>query len=199
MQSIHDSSFILLQFNTVWINADIFKGPGGEKVVPVDANRFFGALKKAEHLSSATLSLGWTTSYGDDLKYTKKHVDEMVKFLENQKIQTTKHFITFPVRAVYAIESKDILQDLLMRVSANNTNKVTLTLWTGTDDKLDMNKLKEFIATFTVHSVYVDLPSDIKNQLNLDEPSPGASTIAKFSLINLVTLIFAVFIRNGFF
>ena len=47
----------------VWLNADVLVGPGNSSTVPVDAERFLNLTQN--YAPFATLSLGWTTSYGE--------------------------------------------------------------------------------------------------------------------------------------
>lgn len=51
----------------IWINADIWKGPYESKKAPLDPTAFLSAVmdSKAVHFTP-TLSLGWTTRYGNE-------------------------------------------------------------------------------------------------------------------------------------
>lgn len=148
-------------------------------------------------MDAVTLSIGWTTLTVKDTKgnYSQSHVDAMIKVID-ENVKDGKYPITFPVRAVFAAESKDTLHKLYDHVSKTNKN-VTFTVWSHIDDKdqVDQSKLQDFISSFGVDKVYVDVPNELKEKLKL-EPS-GASSIAQFGLFNVVALIIALVLRNG--
>lgn len=179
----------------LWINADIVAGPGEPTTTPVDAKQFFEAIEGAKELESTTLSIGWTTGVNNTKVegYTKDHVQFMIKAIEDNKINGTKHEITFPVRAVIAAESKDTLHQLYDSVSKKN--KVTFTLWTGATDKIDSGKLQKVINSFGAEKIYADLPKDEKDKLKFE--TSGASTLVKFGMLNVAVFLFALFFRNG--
>lgn len=179
----------------LWINADIIAGPGkkaggGE----VNAKEFFDAIKASKDVANKTLSIGWTTELGKDkVSYEKDHIDAMIKAIEDSKIPVG-HTFTFPVRAAIAAESKETLHNLYDAVSKDR--KVTFTVWSGEKDtdKVDVEKLQEFINSFGVDKVYVDVPEDLGSKINL---TGGASATVKFSLFNLAAIVIAMFFRNG--
>lgn len=177
----------------LWINSDILAGPYESKTTPVDAKKFFEAVKGGKHLDHATLSIGWTTNAPKGVKgnYTQTHVDEMIKAIEDN-IKGTSHPITFPVRALFAAESKETLHKLYDHVSKEKN--VTFTVWSGAQDEVDSDKLQDFISSFGVEKVYVDVPKDLKDKLKL---SSGASSIAAFGVFNVVAMVVALFLRNG--
>lgn len=126
-----------------------------------------------------------------DKGYTKAHIDAMIKTLTDNKVDAG-YPITFPVRAALAAESKDTLRSLYDEVS--KTYQVTFTIWSGDKEteKVNNEKLQEFIDTFGLNKVYVDVPEDLMKKLN-----SGASTVVKFGLVNLAAIAFAMFFRNG--
>lgn len=180
----------------VWINADILEGPVNSTVKPVDANKF---LTIAKELSNATLSIGWTTKWGAEYKtgmYSEAHVDAMIKVIGENKINATSHPITFPVRAGIAAHSKVTLRRLFD--SVNKTNHVTFTIWSSQGDNVDIKHLQEFILSFGVDRVYVDVPKEVQEKLNLGEKSKNSATsIVQFGLLNVITFMVVVFLRNG--
>ena len=179
----------------LWINADIIEGPGGKTGAEVNAKQFFEAIHKTKELTNKTLSIGWTTDLPDKDKvsYNQTHVDNMVKAIDDSKVPVG-YPITFPVRAAIAAESKESLKKLVETVGKDG-RQVTLTIWSGEQetDKVDHNKLQDVINTLTVQKVYVDVPVDLRDKLKLN----SATTIAKFGLLNLAAIAFAMLFRNG--
>lgn len=154
----------------VWINADILSGPVHSIVTkPVDANRF---LQGCKQLPRATLSLGWTTLWGPLFqigKYTHEHINHMVDAINRNEISSIEHRITFPVRAGIAAQSEDTLTELFRRINHNRTesNCVTLTIWSSPHDYVNVPLLRQLIVTIGYDRVYVDVPADLRAQLNL--------------------------------
>lgn len=91
----------------------------------------------------------------------------MVDVLQENRISQP---VTYPVRAGLAANDIDVIKSLL-----NNTTftRATLTIWSSEDDPVDAVKLSKLIEDVGVDRVYVDVPEDLKNRLNLS----GASTI----------------------
>lgn len=183
----------------MWINADILKGPVNSKVQPVDADKFFTCAKE---LGNLTLSIGWTTEWGPNSKagnYSQAQVDAMIKAIEDNKINTTGHPITFPVRAGIAAHSQVTLKHLYDHVS--KTNRVTFTIWSSETDNVDVKHLQEFILSFGVNKVYVDVPKVLREKLNLtesfDNSASSASSLVQFGLLNVIAFAIVVFLRNG--
>lgn len=178
---------------SVWINADILKGPVGQTGQnPVDATAFFDSVK---HLEKATLSLGWTSSptyENATVGYTKEQIDEMLKVIQDNKVSEDTP-ITFAVRALLAINSEDHLQHLIDEVSKTNKD-TSFTIWSPAKEQVDAKKLENFIKRFGTTKVYVDVPEDLRNQINVDN---GASSLVQFGLFNMVAIAFSLFFRNG--
>lgn len=178
----------------VWVNADILKGPGGK--APVDPVKFIDAAKE---LKNVVLSIGWTTEWSENLSnatYTKENVEAMIKVITDTKIHNMSHPITFPIRAVYAASSKESLDHLYNEVKKiNGDAATTLTIWSGKDDKVDAKALQEFIKGFGIDKVYVDVPIELRNNMNLGKNS--ASSLIHFGVLNLITFAVVHFLRNG--
>lgn len=177
---------------SVWINADILKGPVGQTGQnPVDATAFFDAAKKLE---KATLSLGWTSSPTYDnstVGYTKEQIDEMLKVIQDNKVSEDTP-ITFAVRALLAINSEDHLQYLFDEVSKTNAD-TSFTIWSPAKEQVDAKKVENFIKRFGIAKVYVDVPEELHSQINVN----GASSLVQFGLFNMVAFAFTLFFRNG--
>lgn len=148
----------------VWINADIYRGPlNNTETTPVDAQKFFKGIKT---LTNATLSTGWTTRWGPDFtegSYTDEQVNEMIDGIKSNGVSND---FTFPVRAGIAAQSITQLDHLFK--SLNESNPVTFTIWSSPNDAVDVKKLREMIFHFGVDKVYVDVPSELSEQLRLD-------------------------------
>lgn len=87
--------------------------------------------------------------------------------------------ITYPVRAGLASNDIDIIKTLLKNTTFSNA---TLTVWSSEGDPVNVVQLSKLIQDVGVDKVYVDVPQDLKNQLNLS----SASTFS--FLTNTITL-----------
>lgn len=154
----------------VWINADILPGPlNNVNTRPVDASGF---LQGCKLMPRSTLSLGWTTLWGPlfrDGKYTPEQINQMIDAINQNGANSTEHPITFPVRAGIAANSQDTLTDLLVRTNQNRTdsNFATLTIWSSPDDYVNVPLLRQLIVSIGYDRIYVDVPDDLKSQLEL--------------------------------
>ncbi|XP_036214800.2 protein FAM151B isoform X2 [Bactrocera oleae] len=166
------SELIPLMTQPVWLNADIIRGPVNQSTtVPVDPERFFAGAAKFE---SAVLSIGWTTRWGADYTegaYTEQQIDEMLLAIKNNNVTAKQHPITFPVRAGIAANSLDQLQALVAAV--NETNDSSLTIWSSAGDFVDVPKLRQLIFSFGLDRVYLDVPADLADQLELERAETG--------------------------
>lgn len=146
------------------MNADILDGPGGT-ATPVDARRFIIAAKK---LGKVTLSIGWTTGWypGSTASYTHDHTNAMIKAIEENNLNGSGHPITFPIRAIFAVKSDSTLRHLYEHVSKNN-DQTTFTIWNGAGDAVNPKELETFIKAFGVDKVYLDVPDELRNGMNL--------------------------------
>lgn len=154
----------------VWINADILNGPDGQsKPIPVDAKKFFEAAKRLEN---PTLSIGWTTPLhiGASQGYSDDGVQAMIKAIQDNQISKTCP-ITFPVRAALVVNSMESLKHLYEAVSKENPT--TFTVWSANQDKVDAKRLQAFINLFGVDKVYVDVPEELRNELDLSGATSG--------------------------
>ncbi|XP_037960940.1 protein FAM151B isoform X2 [Teleopsis dalmanni] len=149
----------------IWLNADILKGPVDEnETIPVDPQRFFMGCRK---FKDAVISIGWTTFWREEITnpfYTTDQVQQMLDVIKKFDIYNYGQKLTFPVRAVFAANSQTQLLELL--ISSSVTHKVTLTIWSSPDDRVDVEKLWELICTIGVSRVYIDLPSDLAIKLD---------------------------------
>lgn len=173
----------------VWLNADIVRGPVDDTKQPVDPERF---LEACRNYPTGTLSIGWTTTWGADYKegkYTQLQVNAMKEVITDNKVQDLKSPITFPVRAGIAAHSKYELQELME--TFNETNAVTLTIWSSKDDAVDVDKLRDLIFSVGLDKVYVDVPEELAEQLHLDDDPNGGLSIHQLTLwlTSLLTLL----------
>nr|XP_034187429.1 protein FAM151B isoform X1 [Osmia lignaria] len=153
----------------VFINADIIAGPVNATTVPVDAKSF---LSVAKTIGNCTLSIGWTTRYGEKDKitdgwYTEEQVQKMIDVL---KEQNPTQPITYPVRAGPAANNITVIK-YLMEKSANISNDVTLTVWSSEGDAVNAKQLSTLIKDIGVDKVYVDVPEDLMKNLNFSAAS----------------------------
>lgn len=148
----------------VWINADILPGPvNNTNTLPVDSNIFLTTCKTK--FPSAVLSIGWTTRWGSNFtegRYEDEHIYGMTAAIKTNKVRNP---LTFPVRAGIAANSKMDLQNLCIEL--NETNNITLTIWSSKNDFVDIKKLQDLILTFGLDKVYLDVPEEVSNQLDL--------------------------------
>jgi hypothetical protein len=144
----------------VWLNADILRGPINSTGTPVDGPGFLNLT--TTYLPAATLSVGWTTSYGTGNpigKYAKDNVDEMINVLRSQNVSRLTP-ITYPVRAGIASQSLDEMIYLLDQSDTNWPNS-TLTLWSSANDPVNMTLLHQLISTIGKNRCFTDLPFDL--------------------------------------
>lgn len=148
----------------IWINADILDGPGGT-ATPVDVRRF---IRSANKLENCTLSIGWTTGWhpGSIASYTHDHINAMIKAIEHNNLNESGHPITFPIRAIFAVKSNDTLRHLYEHVRKSN-DATTFTIWTGAGDIVDPKELQKFVKSFGVDRVYLDVPDELRNGMDL--------------------------------
>lgn len=123
----------------VWINADILPGPvNNTNTLPVDSNIFLTTCKTK--FPSAILSIGWTTRWGSnftDGRYEDEHIYSMTTAVKTNKVQNP---LTFPVRAGIAANSNIELKNLY--IALNETNNVTLTIWSSKNDFVILRNCK---------------------------------------------------------
>lgn len=155
----------------VWLNADIIRGPVNNIIsIPVDANTFLNECKK---FPDAVLSIGWTTRWGSDFSegsYTNNQVDKMIQAIQTNQIT---HPITFPIRAGIAANSKEELTRLYQ--SLNTTNSLSFTIWSSNGDFVNVLKLEDLIFHFGLDIVYLDVPNELSDKLNLGRSNGNES------------------------
>uniref|UniRef100_A0A1W7R767 Putative conserved secreted protein n=1 Tax=Aedes albopictus TaxID=7160 RepID=A0A1W7R767_AEDAL len=159
-----------MQSFPTWINADILAGPvNNTETIPVDPKRFFDGIKQ---LGPVVLSIGWTTKWSQSSLegcYTKEHINAMTSTIKENLSDEHGKSITFPVRAGIAANSLEHLT--LLYETLKEKHNVTFTIWSSENDAVDVEKLRQFIFNFGVNKVYVDVPTDLKNQLHLGNVS----------------------------
>lgn len=139
----------------VWINADILSGPGGQ-ARPLEPQAFLSALRTLP--TNTVLSLGWTTGWTAD-KENPGYSWGMVHAME-EICRTLKHPVTFPVRAALLAQSFSQLTWLLQQ-----SDRYTLTVWTGQNDKLTLQDLLPYRRDFNISRIYYDLPDSLRTKL----------------------------------
>uniref|UniRef100_A0A069DRK9 Putative conserved secreted protein n=1 Tax=Panstrongylus megistus TaxID=65343 RepID=A0A069DRK9_9HEMI len=158
----------------VWLNADIIKGPVNSDVEPVDADYFLS--RSVTKFPVATLSVGWTTRFGDDIdkgEYTVKMIEEMTDAL-NRNLVTSA--VTFAVRAGIAAQSYEQLSNLI----GSSVPGSTLTIWSSSpNDKIDFHLLRRLIDGIGRDKVYLDLPPEMI--VDLSFPIVSGTDIGKQS------------------
>ncbi|KAK2581277.1 hypothetical protein KPH14_008067 [Odynerus spinipes] len=175
------------EFNVpLFLNADILPGPVEATATPVDSKSFLsGAI---EAFPESVLSVGWTTRYGSEFnitegQYTKEQIQKMIDTLSERKVSQS---ITYPVRA--GLAANDISAIKTLMENSSSFGNVSLTVWSSHGDHVDTKKLSELIKTIGVDKVYVDVPEDVWNKLDLNSGSSTLSTamMATIALISLV-------------
>ncbi|XP_036328348.1 protein FAM151B [Rhagoletis pomonella] len=194
------SQLIPLMSHPVWLNADIISGPVNQSnTVPVDPERFFAGAAKFE---TAVLSIGWTTLWGANYTegyYTEREIDEMLVAIKNNNVTTKQHPITFPVRAGIAANSLDQLHGLVAAV--NETNESSITIWSSANDFVDVQKLRKLIFSFGFDRVYLDVPDDLADQLDLgradtDKASARLPSLLSFSMVSACLVLASMWINR---
>ncbi|XP_051924307.1 protein FAM151B isoform X1 [Hippocampus zosterae] len=139
----------------VWINADILPGPGSQ-TKPLEPHAFLAAVKTLP--TNIVLSLGWTTKWTagiDNPGYNWEMVHEMQDIC-----QSLEHLVTFPVRAALLAQSVSELTWLLQQ-----SDRYSLTVWTGQKDKLKVEDLLPYRTCFDVNRICYDLPEALRTEL----------------------------------
>ncbi|XP_062549346.1 protein FAM151B isoform X2 [Armigeres subalbatus] len=164
--SIINDVYDMKTFST-WINADILPGPvNNTETIPVDPERFFEAISQ---IGPAVLSIGWTTKWGEsstDGCYTEQQVNQMIRVIKENGIDQNGNSITFPVRA--GIAANSLKQLMYLYSSLKDSNNVTFTIWSSINDAVNVINLRKFIFAVGLDKVYIDVPEDLKNQLNIN-------------------------------
>ncbi|KAK0072439.1 hypothetical protein PV325_011368 [Microctonus aethiopoides] len=85
----------------------------------------------------------------------------MIDTLAKNNITQT---VTYPVRAGIAANSFSLWSELLKNTTKNNS---TLTIWSHELDNVDADKLSKLIRDIGVDKVYVDVPDNLWEKLNI--------------------------------
>ncbi|XP_032433960.1 protein FAM151B isoform X1 [Xiphophorus hellerii] len=133
----------------LWINADVLSGPSG-RTAPVDFQAFLSLVSGLP--AQTVLSLGWTTGWTVGTNNSGYSWD-MVHAME-EKSRDLKQPVTFPVRAALLAQSFSQLSWLLKQ-----SDRYTLTVWTGQHDEFAPQDLKLYRKHFDVSRIYYDLPN----------------------------------------
>lgn len=175
----------------VWINADIYRGPlNNTSSTPVDATTFFAGTK---NLPNATLSTGWTTRWGWNFtegSYTDEQVNEMINGIKSNNVENP---ITFPVRAGIAAQSIPQLDHLYK--SLNETNHITFTIWSSDADNVNVDNLRDMIFHFGLDKVYVDVPKNLSDKLQLHIAPGGTGHSVQPNFLMGLMMMFAFIIQ----
>lgn len=169
----------------IWINADILQGPYNSTTTAVDAAAFFTA---AAAFPNSTLSVGWTTAYGEGYEnatYTDAQIEEMLTTLAENGVNKS---VTFPVRAGIAAESVSQMQTLL-----DNITDATLTIWSSEGDPVDVTELRTLLKTVGLSRTYIDVPEELEEQLELDSLGAGSMVTPMATLVGLVLIFLCIF------
>ncbi|XP_006889949.1 PREDICTED: protein FAM151B [Elephantulus edwardii] len=140
----------------VWINADILPGPNGSNKV-VDAELFIDTV--TSFFPDVTFSLGWTTGWHPQ-KVNEGYSWAMVKEMEYICAGLSQP-VTFPVRAALVRQSCPQFLWLLKQ-----SNRYSLTLWTGKDDNYSVEDLLYVRDHFDKSQVFYDLSEPQTHEFN---------------------------------
>uniref|UniRef100_A0A8D8V2B3 Protein FAM151A n=1 Tax=Cacopsylla melanoneura TaxID=428564 RepID=A0A8D8V2B3_9HEMI len=171
----------------IWLNADILAGPVNPATPPVDADTFLNV--SVDNYPDDMLSVGWTTQYAPNGKYTfDEHIDPMLKALNRNKVLKA---VTFPVRAVFATECIDLLNYLIKTSPAGSS----LTVWMSNDaDPVSIPKLRTLLSTIGKDKVFLDVPDFVRDRLDKDteEPNHGPMLRSNVMITCLAALLVSV-------
>ena len=139
----------------VWLNADIMTGPNAGQ--PVDSEEFKRAV--GTYFPASTWSIGWTTSWRNDPEidqgYSEEMIDEMLEYVTD-----LPQPVTYPIRA--AMVAKSWPQPLKKLLDASRA--ATLTVWSGSNDDVDVDGLVRLRTESEEHRVYYDLPDALMEE-----------------------------------
>ncbi|XP_066252350.1 protein FAM151B [Euwallacea similis] len=155
----------------IWINADILPGPIDANPPTVDSKEFFQGAKL---FLNSTLSIGWTTNYSGSATgaYNSSQIEHMIQVIQ---VNNVTQNITFPVRAGLAALSIDLLMNLTEQVPNS-----TLTIWSSDGDCVDIEKLRVLIKENGLNKTFIDVPSELLEQLHLNDLPNGGSPLRNF-------------------
>lgn len=111
----------------------------------------------------------------------------MIDTLKENKVSQS---ITYPVRAGLAANDISAMKTLMERSSS--FGNVTMTIWSSQGDQVDTKKLSELITTIGVDKVYVDVPEDVWNNLDL---TSGSSTFNLATMTAMMVYLSLLFVK----
>lgn len=73
----------------------------------------------------------------------------------------------------------------------NDTNNITITIWSSNNDYVNVDMLRKLIFSFGLDKVYIDVPDELSDKLDLSNvPDKASITILHVSVI-ILCLIWA--------
>lgn len=183
------------------MHADTVKGPGSNKnSTPIDGDKFIEQVKKMN--SNVVLSIGWYAdvkpTYSEE-GYSTSHIEAMAQVIAKNLLFASDYkpmAINFPIHAVYALQSQELLKELYN--GAKTVNPVTFTVQAANGDDIDAMELQKFIKSYGVGNIYIDLPDGLRKQLDLSNNNSNASSVVRLGLLNLITLAIVTVFHNKF-
>jgi len=153
LEILHPSLEILDSFKDrihfpLMLNADILLGPGGS--TPINAEKFLWMC--SQYFPDVTLSVGWTTAAQGE--YSSSTLLPMIPLLVKHSISSP---VTLPMRASLITHSIPAIMDFLIQIETAGIFP-TITVWTSEQDKVDREKLDQFLDTIGRDRVYLDIP-----------------------------------------
>lgn len=126
--------------------------------------------------------------YGKDFnitesRYSSEQLQSMINALKESKVTQS---VTYPVRAGFAANDIDGIKTLLNNTTFTNA---TLTIWSSEGDPVDTAKLSKLIRDVGLDKVYVDVPKDLKNKLELSAASTMSSTMISLGASTMALLV----------
>ena len=141
----------------------------------------------------ATPSPGFTTGLGLLGHYTRDHLTSLYTTILEAGVAAP---ITIPIRASLGARSVTEIQEFMVRAEAEPAfPPVTLTIWSGVLDLVDIQGLEELVLTVGKDRVYVDVPWDYQSPSHSKEDRPSARNTGGVlntlhSVISLLTAMF---------
>jgi len=181
------------------LNADILKGPHDSPAKAITADKFLKLC--SENFPKATLSVGWTTATKDVSDefavYTKAMVEEMKEALERNSIVQP---VTFPIRAAFLGASLENLEWLI-----ENVPDSSITVWSSSDDTIDVTTLMSLREKIGLDALFVDLPEEQQKEFevaksveaNASEPTyaffPPATSLYATAAVGVASLLLTLY------
>ncbi|XP_015906196.1 uncharacterized protein [Parasteatoda tepidariorum] len=144
---------------TLWLNADILKGPVHPDAEPVKDSNFMMLCN--QYFPTAVLSIGWTTNFIPTFPfswhYEWKHVRKMVEVIKCFGYDDHHPTFTFPVRGIFASRSIKQLRWLLEIIPGSS-----LTVWSDKQDPMLLQDLIKIRTSFPKNRVFYDVPERLR-------------------------------------